>query len=70
MWSAVASRKHTVHKVFPFSNESNEFMLYGSVAFGLRNGVHADLDWAARADIVKSADGKWRMKYYQVYLVR
>lgn len=70
MWSAVASRKHTVHKVFPFSNESNEFMLYGSVALGLRNGAHADVDWAARADIVKSADGKWRMKFYQVYLVR
>ncbi|EFY99964.1 hypothetical protein X797_001382 [Metarhizium robertsii] len=68
MWSAVASRKHTVHKVFPFSNESNEFMLYGSVALGLRNGAHTDVDWAARADIVKSVDGKWRMKFYQVYL--
>lgn len=68
MWSAVASRRHTVHKVFPSSNSSNEFMLYGSVALGLRSGANIDVDWAARADIVKAADGKWRMKFYQVYL--
>lgn len=70
MWSAVASRKHTIQKVFPFSIVANEFMLYGSVALGLRNGAEVDVDWAARADIVKSPDGKWRMKFYQVYLVR
>lgn len=69
MWSVVASRKHTIYKVFPYSNTSSEFMLYGSVALGLRNGTNIDVDWAARADVVKSADGKWRMKFYQVYMV-
>lgn len=69
MWSAVSSRRHTIHKVFPFSAQDNEFMLYGSVAMELRNGSNVDVDWAARAEIEKGDDGKWRMKFYQVYLV-
>ncbi|KND86857.1 hypothetical protein TOPH_08514 [Tolypocladium ophioglossoides CBS 100239] len=69
MWTAVASRKHTIFKVFPFSSGSDEFMIYGSVASGLKNGVNLNIDWAARAKLVKSAaDKKWRMKFYQVYL--
>ncbi|KAK2595292.1 hypothetical protein QQS21_007007 [Conoideocrella luteorostrata] len=68
MWSVVASRKHTIYKVFPYSGQSNEFMLYGSVALGLRNGANVDVDWAARAEVAKSEDRKWRMKFYQVYL--
>lgn len=45
-------------------------MLYGSVALGLKNGIDAEVDWAARAQVVKSSsDGKWRMSFYQVYLV-
>jgi hypothetical protein len=45
-------------------------MLYGSVALGLKNGVEAEVEWAARAQVVKSSsDGKWRMSFYQVYLV-
>jgi hypothetical protein len=69
MWSVVVSRKHTIYKVFPFSSNATEFMLYGSVALGLRNGANVDVDWAARANIAKSEDGKWRMKFYQVYMV-
>lgn len=69
MWSAVVSRQHSIHKIFPFSSQSAEFMLYGSVALGLRNGAGVDVDWAARAVIVKSDDGKWRFKHYQVYMV-
>ncbi|CAI6084193.1 hypothetical protein V2G26_020211 [Clonostachys chloroleuca] len=69
MWTAVASRKHTIPKIFPFGNGTNEFMLYGSVALGLKNGIDAEVDWAARAQVVKSSsDGKWRMSFYQVYL--
>ncbi|GAB0137625.1 hypothetical protein EsDP_00005882 [Epichloe bromicola] len=68
MWSAVSSRRHTIHKIFPFSAQGNEFMLYGSVAMELRNGSNVDVDWAARAEIEKGDDGKWRMKFYQVYL--
>ncbi|KAJ6441090.1 DNA polymerase [Purpureocillium lavendulum] len=69
MWTVVASRKHTVYKVFPFAAGADEVMIYGSVALGLKNGASVDVDWAARAELVKSAaDGRWRMKYYQVYL--
>lgn len=45
-------------------------MLYGTVDLGLKNGGSASLEWAGRAKIAKSsADGKWRMRFYQVYLV-
>lgn len=45
-------------------------MLYGSVALGLKNGANAEVDWAARAEMFKSTDDeKYRMKFYQVYLV-
>lgn len=70
MWAAVASRKHTVPKIFPFGSNTNEFMLYGTVALGLKNGAESELEWAGRAQLVKSpTDGKWRMKFYQIYLV-
>ena len=46
-------------------------MLYGNVALGLKSGAESELEWAGRAEVVKSSsDGKWRMKFYQVYLVR
>lgn len=70
MWTAVESRKHTVPKIFPFGNNADEFMLYGTVDLGLKNGSSASLEWAGRAKIAKSTeDGKWRMRFYQVYLV-
>lgn len=70
MWAAVAARKHSIPKIFPFGSNTNEFMLYGNVALSLKNGAESELEWAGRAQLVKSeADGKWRMKFYQIYLV-
>ena len=70
MWAAVESRKHTVPKIFPFGGDSNLFMLYGTVDLGLKNGSESHLEWAGRAELEKStSDGKWRMKFYQIYLV-
>jgi hypothetical protein len=37
MWEAVASRLHTPMKIFPFGSGSNEVMLYGTVAFTLKD---------------------------------
>ncbi|KFH44064.1 hypothetical protein ACRE_051350 [Hapsidospora chrysogenum ATCC 11550] len=69
MWTSVASRKHSVPQIFPFGNNANQFMLYGNVALGLKSGAESELEWAGRAEVVKSpSDGKWRMKFYQVYL--
>lgn len=70
MWAHVKSRKHTVEKLFPFGPNSQEVMLYGSVEYDLKNGKHVDVDWAARAVLIQSEDdGKWRMSFYQVYMV-
>jgi hypothetical protein len=71
MWEAVASRKHTLSKVYPFGAGSDEVMLHGSVALQLKNGGSAEIEWAGRAELEKTAaDGKYRLKFYQVYLVR
>ncbi|WAO92398.1 Hypothetical protein NCS54_00990500 [Fusarium falciforme] len=69
MWEAVASRKHQLFQIFPFGKGSDEVMLYGTVALQLKNGGSAEIDWAARAELVRSAaGGNYRFKYYQVYL--
>ncbi|KAI6781178.1 fungal specific transcription factor [Emericellopsis cladophorae] len=67
MWANVTSRKHTIPKIAPLND--SEFLLYGTVAFELKSGDKAALDWAGRAEIERiSDDGKWRFKFYQVYL--
>ncbi|KAH6672653.1 hypothetical protein F5X68DRAFT_119803, partial [Plectosphaerella plurivora] len=68
MWAKVASRKHTPTKVFPFGQNAEEVMLYGTVAFTFKAGGGAEVDWAGRAQLEKAADGKYRLKFYQVYL--
>lgn len=69
MWEHVASRKHKPLKIFPFGQNSNELMLYGTVGYGLKNGKNAEIDWAARAHLVEIG-GSMEMDFYQVYLVR
>jgi len=33
----------------------------------LKDGRKAEVDWAARANLVRE-EGRWRMAFYQVYL--
>ncbi len=68
MWEKVASRKHKASRIFPFGSNSDEFMLYGTVQYGLKAGGESGLDWAARAHLVKD-NGRVKMDFYQVYLV-
>jgi hypothetical protein len=71
MWSVVASRRHTVLKLFPFGTKSDEVMIYGKVVHDFKDGGHAEKDWAARAELIRqSGNGPWQMKYYQIYVVR
>lgn len=67
LWAHVSSRQHTISKIFPFGSHSQELMIYGVVAYELKNGISATVEWAGRAILVK--DTKWRMSFYQVYLV-
>ncbi|APA10212.1 predicted protein [Sclerotinia sclerotiorum 1980 UF-70] len=67
MWEKVASRLHTVHKIFSFGQDSTEVMLFGNVAYGLKDGRKADVEWAGRAKLVQEG-GKWKLGFYQVYL--
>ena len=68
MWEKVQSRLHTPKQIFPFGEDANEVMIHGSVAFELKDGRKAEVDWAARA-VMKQKGEQWKMSYYQVYLV-
>jgi hypothetical protein len=70
MWEKVSTRAHKPLRVFPFGPKSDEVMLYGTVKYGFKAGGESSKDWAARAHLVKEDDGKVRMDFYQVYLVR
>ncbi|TQB68281.1 hypothetical protein MPDQ_003715 [Monascus purpureus] len=67
MWATVSARRHTVHKVFPFGKDSNEFMLHGVVNYTFKTGGQGTADWAGKA-VLEEQDGVWRFKFYQVYL--
>jgi hypothetical protein len=69
MWDKVSSRAHKPLRVFPYGPSSNELMLFGTVGYGLKSGESSSKDWAARAQLAKE-DGKVKMRFYQVYLVR
>jgi hypothetical protein len=43
LWAAVASRLHTPIKIFPFGSGSDEVMLFGTVAYTLKDGRKADV---------------------------
>lgn len=43
MWTAIQSRLHTPIKVFPFGADSTELMLYGTVAYGYKDGRKAEV---------------------------
>ncbi|CAL3964799.1 hypothetical protein PZA11_002276 [Diplocarpon coronariae] len=66
-WAAVSSRLHTPVKIFPFGEGADEVMLFGTVKYVLKDGRESEVDWAARANLVK-IDGQWKLKFYQVYL--
>jgi len=67
MWVTVASRLHSPIKIFPFGPDANEVMLYGTVAYVLKDGRSTIIEWGGRAHLVKEA-GSWKMDFYQVYL--
>ncbi|KAK5110998.1 hypothetical protein LTR62_005373 [Meristemomyces frigidus] len=69
MWEKVAKRSHKPKKIFAFGSGpgAEEYMLYGTVDYELKDGRKANVDWAARAYF--SREGKEvRMDFYQVYL--
>jgi hypothetical protein len=43
MWTVVASRLHSPVKIFPFGSDSNEVMLYGTVAYMLKDERKANV---------------------------
>lgn len=44
-------------------------MLHGVVTLTFKNDTEAVVDWSARAEIARDADGTHKLKFYQVYLV-
>ena len=80
MWKEIEARKHRVVKVFParFSSTTTvwmdeaEFMLFGAVAYSLKDDKgDAAAGWAAHAQLKRNdLTDPWRLKYYRVYIQR
>ena len=69
LWTGpVKTRLHTLDRIYPFGDNSNEVMLYGHVDYSLKNGKDITVNWAGRANMVEEG-GDLKMKFYQVYLV-
>lgn len=70
LWTGpVKTRQHRLSKIFPFGDNSNEVMLYGTVDYELKNEKKVTVQWAGRALLVEDG-GKLKMGFYQVYMVR
>lgn len=69
MWEKVASRDHSIKQIFPFGEGSDDVMAYGTVGFEFKDGRKGSADWGAHCRFTK-ADGKLKLDFYQVYLVR
>lgn len=67
MWYHVEGRKHTIYKIYPFGNDSTEFMIHGHVKYLLENGEEKELDWAGKAELTK-VSGHWKLQFYQIWL--
>jgi hypothetical protein len=65
----VSVRQHRVHKVFITPSADSELMFHGIVSLAFKNDTEAVVDWSARAELARGVDGKYKMKFYQVYLV-
>ncbi|AEO69395.1 uncharacterized protein THITE_2119752 [Thermothielavioides terrestris NRRL 8126] len=81
MWKTVEARKHRVVKVFPgwFSADRTavaplhevEFMLFGAVAYRMRDGEEAVASWAGHAQLRRDGlSAPWKFVFYRVYIQR
>ncbi|KAH6850287.1 hypothetical protein B0I37DRAFT_371252 [Chaetomium sp. MPI-CAGE-AT-0009] len=83
MWQEVEARKHRLVKVFPakFSAERSaivsmhetEYMLFGAVAFRMRDDAKEDavVGWAGHAQLRRDGvTAPWRLGFYRVYIQR
>lgn len=66
-WVTVGSRYHVCEGVFVGTRE-NEYMAYGSVEYGYKDGNTALGHWAIRL-VLAQVDGELRIAYYRVWLV-
>ncbi|KAL2134804.1 hypothetical protein VTI74DRAFT_10788 [Chaetomium olivicolor] len=82
MWKEVEARKHRLVKVFPahFSPDRSsvvsmheaEFMLFGAVAYRMKDGKgDAVAGWAGHAQVRRDGlNSPWKFDFYRVYIQR
>jgi hypothetical protein len=79
MWKAVEARKHRLVKVFPanFSPDDKavvvmhekEFMLFGAVAYRMKDGDEAVAGFAGHAQLRReSLTAPWKFVFYRAYV--
>ncbi|KAK4123865.1 hypothetical protein N657DRAFT_645469 [Parathielavia appendiculata] len=79
MWRDVEARKHRLVKLFPASfspdqkavmvMHEKEFMLFGAVAYRMKDGSEAVAGFAAHAQLRRdSLNASWKFVFYRVYV--
>lgn len=72
-WEAIATRKHTVYEIFSKAkgDNGNEYMLYGRVDYGKKNGEKAGATWAGKMifDPKSIEKGEPKLAFYHVWIV-
>ncbi|KAI9689702.1 MAG: hypothetical protein M1820_010072 [Bogoriella megaspora] len=67
MWEKVSTRQHKPLRIFTSGAGAENYMLYGTVDYIMKDGEKASVDWAAHSHFVK-VEGRYKMDFYQVYI--
>ncbi|KAH8784987.1 hypothetical protein F5883DRAFT_707940 [Diaporthe sp. PMI_573] len=66
-WKSIASRKHSVSKVFVCKSDASDLLFIAHVAMGLRNGKEVEGEFCGRLTIAGAQGPNPRLTLYQVW---
>jgi hypothetical protein len=64
MWEKVASRLHTPIKIFPFGENADEVMLFGTVAYTLKDGRKANVSTYLLFLLISTLNDRWTVAWW------
>ena len=68
VWAQIPNRDHRAVRIFPFNNNGDELMVYGTVAYKHHDEHEKGTEWAARVKLAKE-DGELKMSLCHIFLV-
>ena len=68
IWANIPNRDHRAIRVFPFGNDGDELMVYGTVDYKHHDEHEKGTEWAARVKLAKEG-GQIKIALYHIFLV-